>query len=323
MTTNLPQAGTGASRTTDTGTRTGSRRSTITSVEAHARAMVSKWYADTDRDGEELLAPMEDNDGVHDDDLPDGILDAWDDDVPELPRETDPEHRQTRWSPMPHIVFWQSAGAIRWEVRPIPESMYDDPLLLPNALAHAERLERIAAALAGIQRKALLSPTVADAVYNLVYLPKTRLADEAGVESQTASKISRDRHMILETPFGGQVPLDLFTWASRHEWQARVAAIRLLDELLRDNPALSANAAGQIAAKKTGVGTAIRKHVPALRSVRENPGVVAAHQRAFPQTSWEKLREDVGNSGDNRAKPVMCLALVSAIGTRATIGAAE
>lgn len=322
MTTNRPQAGTGTSRAADTGTGTGSRRSTITSSEAQARAMVSNWYADAQQDGEELLALMEDNDGVPDDEVPDGILDAWDDDLLELPRETDPEHRQTRWSPRPHIVFWQSGGAIDWEVRPIPESMYDDPLLLSDALAHAERLERLAAALAGIQRKALLSPTVAGAVHNLVYLSKTRLADEAGVESQTGSKISRDRHMILEAPFG-LVTLDLFTWASRQGWQARVDAIQLLDVLLREDPAMSANAAGQIAAVRTGVGAGIRKHIPALRNIQRHPDVVATHRRSFPQTSWQSLREDVGSDGDIRGKPVMCLALVGAIGTDATIGATE
>ena len=183
-----------------------------------------------------------------------------------------------------------------------------DPGLRHAAIPHYKRLATIAQLIATAQREAIFAPSMAEAIPKLMYLPKVRIAGEAGIEAKTGSKISRERFTVVEVPFG-LVTLDFFTWASSGSWKRKVQALVAARTLLLNDGDMPATSVERRVSERLGDVGAIRKQVPALRSVLSSLDIVERHRRAFPKTSWQDLRSDLGRSSDRRAKAVMCLAL--------------
>lgn len=245
--------------------------------------------------------PSEFDDAPRDDEVPDGY---HDDEDPGLFDEDEggPTAPRSSWVPWVRLAIFEQHGSLRF-VTSLPVA---NRTRTESSLSHLENAwKETAQVLIEKQSVALRCRTPLDAMRALERTPMETLERSAG-------QGSRDRRVVLSTPFG-LVPLWFF---------AQGRADNLFQDLEQIGRAAIATGAQTVSPKmiKTLIPNPTlnpesirRAHGMTLVAVGRQPEIVARHRALWPLTTTGELLDDLGVvDGVGRSAAVAFLALVGA-----------
>lgn len=236
--------------------------------------------------------------------------------VPLPPRRPDPQTAQVvRTRRRPETLTWSTRPVVDELVSSIPDH--------EGADLWEERLDRLAATLAGHQHTAITATDASNAYQAILPMTAKQLAGLADLE---VTWLSRSRTLIVQCLWG-PAPLEMFWWKSLGADGLDIELCALYRELRKDprrNDSATATAAAKavlprasqaVTAKRAG---ALRKHLPVLRRIYDHRHHIAAYRRAFPYISVAEIAEILNLPAKSRGESALRLAVLGVLDEGAT-----